>query len=98
MMGELWTLMPGLTARRLMLTGSRSSSRRRLLLMRRVISAALGGWPGIKEPVPAPVVLATAAVLLPLLLALPWFANGSGVPLPELFDVVVAGTINGFWP
>lgn len=43
-MGELWTLMPGLTARRLKLTGSKSSSRRRLLLMRRVISAALGGW------------------------------------------------------
>lgn len=41
--GELCTLMPGLTARRLKLTGSRSSSRRRLLLMRRVISAAEGG-------------------------------------------------------
>lgn len=44
MMGELWTLMPGLTARRLKLTGSKSSSRRRLLFMRRVISSALGGW------------------------------------------------------
>lgn len=40
--GELWTLMPGLTALRLKLVGSKSSSRRRLLLMRRVISAALG--------------------------------------------------------
>lgn len=34
--------MPGLTARRLKLIGSRSSSRRRLLLIRRVISAAVG--------------------------------------------------------
>lgn len=42
-MGELWTLIPGLTARRLKLMGSKSSSRRRLLLIRRVISAALGG-------------------------------------------------------
>lgn len=41
--GELCTLNPGLTARRLKLTGSRSlSSRRRLLLIRREISAAEG--------------------------------------------------------
>src|SRR5687768_8812976 len=42
-MGELWTLKPGLTARRLKLTGSRSESSRRRLLIRRVISAAVGG-------------------------------------------------------
>ena len=37
--------MPGLTALRLKLTGSKSSSLRRLLLIRRVISAAVGGMP-----------------------------------------------------
>jgi hypothetical protein len=41
--GELCTLIPGLTARLLKLPGSKSSSRRRLLLIRLVISAALGG-------------------------------------------------------
>lgn len=41
--GELCTLIPGLTARRLKLTGSKSSSRRRLVLILRVISAAVGG-------------------------------------------------------
>ena len=82
MTGELCTLMlPGLTARRLMLTGSRSlSSRRRLLLMRRVISAAVGGVPLLLLP-PA----ALLAMLL-LLLLLPWFGRGGcgcGVPRPE---------------
>lgn len=42
MMGEPWTLMPGDTARRLKLTGSRSSSRRRFV-SRRVTSATDGG-------------------------------------------------------
>lgn len=42
MMGEPWTLMPGDTARRLKLTGSRSSSRRRFV-SRRVTSATEGG-------------------------------------------------------
>lgn len=42
MMGEPWTLIPGDTARRLKLTGSRSSSRRRFV-SRRVTSATEGG-------------------------------------------------------
>lgn len=46
MTGELCTLMPGLTARRLKLIESISSSLRLLLLMRRVISSAVGGTRG----------------------------------------------------
>jgi len=44
--GLLCTLIPGLTARRLKLVGSKSSSLRRLLLTFRVISAAVGPAPG----------------------------------------------------
>jgi len=42
MTGLLCTLIPGLTALRLKLVGSKSSSRRRLLFTLRVISAAVG--------------------------------------------------------
>ena len=45
MMGLLWTLIPGLTARRLKLVGSKSSSLLRLLFTLRVICAAVGPGP-----------------------------------------------------
>lgn len=54
MTGELCTLMPGLTARLLKVTGSKSSSLRRLLLIRRVISSAVGGILGPWDPVADP--------------------------------------------
>lgn len=62
-MGEFCTLIPGLTARRLILTGSKSSSRRRLLFIRRVISAAVGG-PGA-DGIPPPAVIAPLPLPLP---------------------------------
>lgn len=52
MMGELWALRLGETARRLNDMGSKSSSRRRLLFIRRVISAAVGS--GCWGPGPGP--------------------------------------------
>lgn len=109
MTGEPCTLpMPGLTARRLMLTGSRSSSPRRrlLLLMRRVISAALGavamGFVMNGAAAVVVVVCVVVAVVAVAIMVAVVVGGPSGVPLPELLLVVVLrpGMRNGLllWP
>jgi len=72
--GLLCTLMPGLTALRLKLVGSKSSSRLRLLLTFRVISAAVGavGGCGVAD-------LEGEDVWGSELLAVCWLGNSGGV-------------------